>query len=124
MRALIVDDSRAMRIMLSRFMTELGFTCGEAGHGKEALAKLQQDGAPDVVLCDWNMPEMNGLEFVKAVRADAQYNALKIVMATTETEASQVSQAMEAGANEYLMKPFTKDSLQGKLEILGLASAA
>ncbi len=123
MRALIIDDSRAMRIMLSRFMGELGFECTEAGHGKDALGKLGEGPMPDVILCDWNMPEMNGLELVKAVRADGRYADIKIVMATTETEASQVNDAMAAGANEYLMKPFTKESLQGKLGILGLVAA-
>ncbi len=123
MRALIVDDSRAMRIMLSRFMGELGFECGEAGHGKDALARLSEGPIPDVILCDWNMPEMNGLELVKAVRADGRYADVKIVMATTETEASQVKDAMTAGANEYLMKPFTKESLHEKLSILGMAKA-
>lgn len=109
--------------MLSRFMVELGYECSEAGHGKDALARLGEGPMPDVILCDWNMPEMNGLELVKAVRADARYADVKIVMATTETESSQVSDAMTAGANEYLMKPFTKESLQGKLGILGLATA-
>ncbi len=124
MRALIIDDSRAMRIMLGRLMAELGFECSDAGHGKEAMVKLEQGPLPDVILCDWNMPEMNGLEVVKAVRADPKYAEVKIVMATTETEVSHVAQAIEAGANEYLMKPFTKDSLQGKLEIIGLSSPA
>lgn len=124
MRALIVDDSRAMRIMLTRFMTELGYECADAGHGKEALAKLEQIPLPDVMLCDWNMPEMTGIELLVAVRADPKYASMRVVMATTETESGHVAKAMESGANEYLMKPFTKDSLQAKLELLGLGTSA
>ncbi|MGE3617103.1 MAG: PleD family two-component system response regulator [Gemmatimonadales bacterium] len=119
---LIVDDSRAMRIMLARFMTELGFETRDASNGKEALVALGA-GLPDLVLVDWNMPEMNGLEFVQAVRADQRFNALPLVMVTTETEMSQMTKALEEGANEYVMKPFTKDVLQAKLEMLGLTQA-
>ncbi len=126
MRVLIVDDSRAMRIMLGRYLKELGFECSDAGDGKEALAQLAQlaQGAlPDLMLCDWNMPEMNGFELLQAVRAESKYAGIRIVMATTETESSNVAKALGAGANEYLMKPFTKDSLQAKLELIGLVSA-
>ncbi|MGE0441600.1 MAG: PleD family two-component system response regulator [Gemmatimonadales bacterium] len=122
MKVLIVDDSRAMRIMLARFMTELGFETRDASNGKEALVALGA-GLPDLVLVDWNMPEMNGLEFVQAVRADQRFNALPLVMVTTETEMSQMTKALEEGANEYVMKPFTKDVLQAKLEMLGLTQA-
>ncbi|MGE0552183.1 MAG: response regulator [Gemmatimonadales bacterium] len=124
MRALIVDNSRAMRIMLGRFMKELGFETADAEHGKAALAKLESEPLPDLMLCDWNMPEMNGLDLVKAVRAEGKYASVKILMVTTETELSHVTRAIEAGANEYLMKPFMKESLQAKVEVLGLGSPA
>lgn len=120
MRVLIVDDSRAMRTLLGRFTMELGFETSSAAHGQEALDKLQMEQPPDLLLCDWNMPTMNGLDLVKAVRADAKNDQIKIVMCTTETETATVILALEAGANEYLMKPFTRDALQAKLEMIGL----
>ncbi len=75
-----------------------------------------------VVLVDWNMPEMNGLEFVKAIRADAKYGAVPLMMAADETETDQMFRALEAGANEYLMKPFTDEAIAGKLRLLGVLS--
>ena len=92
----------------------------EAGHGLEALEKLKESGPLDLALVDWNMPEMNGYEFVCAVRKDDQYKDMKIMMVTTETEMAQVIKALEAGANEYVMKPFTKDMIVEKLTIMGL----
>lgn len=121
MRALVVDDSKAVRMILTRMLRELGFEVFEAGHGGEAMTQLEQIGAPDLALVDWNMPEVNGLEFVCRVRADHRYQGTRLMMVTTETEISQVQKALEAGANEYLMKPFTKDAVLGKLQLLGLA---
>lgn len=123
MRALIVDDSRAMRTMLGRMMAEFGFEILQAGHGKEALAVLEANGRPDVMLLDWNMPEMNGFELLVTVRGDARWSDLPIIMVTTETEMAQVAKAIEHGVNEYVMKPFTKDVLLSKLELLGLVTA-
>jgi len=79
---------------------------------------LQRISDVDLILVDWNMPEMNGLEFVMAVRSDRAFDAVRIMMVTTETEQVQVIRALEAGANEYLMKPFTKDVLVAKLSLL------
>ena len=124
MRVLIVDDSRAMRTMLGRMMAEFGFAVLQAGHGREALAVLEAEGRPELILLDWNMPEMNGFEVLTAVRADARFGDLPIIMVTTETEMGQVARALEHGASEYIMKPFTRDVLQSKLELLGLVSAA
>lgn len=124
MRVLIVDDSRAMRTMLGRMMTEFGFGILQAGNGREALAVLEAEGRPDVVLLDWNMPEMNGFEALTAIRADVRWAEVPIIMVTTETEMAQVARAIEHGASEYVMKPFTKDVLQSKLELLGLVSPA
>lgn len=120
MKALVIDDAKAMRIILKQIVESIGGQVEEAGNGKEGLAKLKSMGQADLVLVDWNMPEMNGLDFVRAVRADATYRKLPIMMVTTETEASQMGKALAAGANEYVTKPFTKDTIQGKLKLLGI----
>jgi two-component system chemotaxis response regulator CheY len=125
MNALIVDDSRAIRRILSGMLADIGFAVAEASHGKEALAHLQAHAAsasrPDLVLVDWNMPEMNGLELVQAVRRDERFASIPLMMVTTETEMAQVLRALEAGAQEYVMKPFTKEVIEEKLRVLGLA---
>lgn len=120
MHVLIVDDSRAMRSILSHILRQLGLQVSEAANGREALDRLQELDQVQLALVDWNMPQMNGLEFVRQVRADSRYNDLRLIMVTTETEASQLVTALEAGANEYVMKPFTKDVILEKLELLGL----
>lgn len=121
MQALVVDDSRAVRMMLKRMLTEAGFdTVSEAGHGIEALERLGEGPVPDVMLVDWNMPEMNGIDLLRTVRATPEYRAIPVVMVTTETEASQVVRALAAGASDYVMKPFTKDIIVEKLELLGI----
>jgi len=124
LRALIVDDSRAMRTILSRIVAGLGFETILAGDGKQALAVLSASPPPDLLLTDWNMPEMNGYELVCAVRAIPGYAGIKIVMVTTETEISQISAAIAAGADEYVMKPFTPEIMLDKLRMLGLAETA
>jgi two-component system, chemotaxis family, chemotaxis protein CheY len=121
-RALIVDDSRAMRLVIGRIMTDLGFEIADAANGREALDRLTAGPVPNVALVDWNMPEMNGFELVCALRANDRYRATRIVMVTTEVEMGQVVRALEAGADEYVMKPFTKDVLREKLELLQLVS--
>ena len=121
MQALVVDDSRATRAVLKQFLAELGFETREAGHGLEALERLKEMGKADLVLVDWNMPEMNGFDFVCAVRAERQYDEMPLIMVTTETEISQVAKSLKAGANEYVMKPFTKEVLLAKLDLLGIS---
>jgi two-component system chemotaxis response regulator CheY len=120
MRALIVDDSRTMRMIISNILQEIGFETGNASNGLEALAWIDQNGFPEVSCVDWNMPEMNGLEFVREVRQKPGNDSMKIMMITTESEADNVMAALESGANEYLMKPFTKDAVTDKLSLLGL----
>ena len=118
--ALVIDDSRAIRLVVSRILRELGYEVAEAGHGADALAQIQAGADPTVALVDWNMPTMNGLEFVQAVRSEARYADIRLMMVTSETEQSFVTSALEAGADEYLMKPFTREILIEKLAVLGL----
>ncbi|HUN89777.1 MAG TPA: response regulator [Terriglobales bacterium] len=123
MRALIVDDSSTMRSVLRMTLRGAGFETVEAGNGVEAVQRLTETGPVDLALVDWNMPRMNGFEFLCTVRANHDRDQMKIVMVTTETELSQVENALRCGANEYLMKPFTRDSVIEKLQILGLVGA-
>ncbi|CAN5235245.1 chemotaxis response regulator CheY [soil metagenome] len=123
MRALIVDDSRAVRSMIGRSLTQLGFEIFDAGNGREALQQLERLGPVDVAVVDWNMPEMSGYEFVRAVRADATYKTMRIIMVTSESELSRVTDALAAGADEYLMKPFVVEALRDKLALTGLQVA-
>jgi len=120
MRALIIDDSRAMRSILSRLMNELGFEVVTASNGLEGLERLREDDGIGLVLVDWNIPEMNGLEFVEAVRSDPSCDTIRLIMVTTETEKDRVIAAMDAGVDEYVMKPFTSAVLSEKLSFLGL----
>jgi len=119
-RALVVDDSRAVRMIVCRVLRELGYEAAEAGNGRQALEALQAGGPVDVILADWNMPEMDGLELLQAIRADSKYLGIPVVMVTTEAEVSQMVTALENGANEYIMKPFTKEILVDKLRLAGV----
>ena len=120
MRALVVDDSKAMRMILAKFLREIGVEVTEAGDGVEALARLNEGERVDVMLVDWNMPRMNGYELVCAVRANVLLAEVRIMMITTEISMENVEKALAAGANEYLMKPFTQEILREKLSMLGL----
>jgi two-component system chemotaxis response regulator CheY len=122
-RALVVDDSRAIRSIIGKTVRELGFEVLEAGHGREALERLAEAGKVDLILVDWNMPEMNGFDFLVAARQSPDWKDTIIMMVTTETEMSQMQRALDAGANEYVMKPFTRDVLREKLQLVGLATA-
>jgi two-component system chemotaxis response regulator CheY len=121
MKALVVDDSRAMRAILRKILRNVCSEVKEAEHGRSALDVLAGDGAIQLALVDWNMPVMDGLELVKAIRADKRLDSMRIMMVTTETELSQVARALEAGANEYLMKPFDEAAVVEKLTLLGLS---
>jgi len=122
-RALIVDDSRSIRVIIGRFLRELGFETLEAANGREALDVLSAAEKVDLALVDWNMPVMDGYQLVCELRRNPSRDDMRILMVTTETEIDRVSTALEAGASEYLMKPFTKDAIAGKLAILGLVEA-
>ncbi|PRY13985.1 response regulator [Kineococcus rhizosphaerae] len=120
MRALVVDDSRAMRKIIAGALRKLGYETVEAADGAEALKALEAGPLPDLATVDWNMPVMDGLTFVTQVRANRDYRALTLMMVTTEAEHGQIVRALAAGAHEYLIKPFTVESLEEKLSLLGL----
>jgi two-component system chemotaxis response regulator CheY len=122
MKALVVDDSRPIRRIEGEILRELGFETVEAGNGRQALERLAEGELPAVILVDWNMPEMDGLEFIRAVRGQAQYKNVVMLMVTTEVETSQMLRALSAGADEYLMKPFQREGLVDKLRLLGVVN--
>jgi two-component system chemotaxis response regulator CheY len=128
MLTMVIDDSRAMRLILKRIVAQLGFDVVEAGNGQEAMDYLTAnvlDGGgeiPGLALVDWNMPEMNGLEFVTAVRAEPRLRGMTLMMVTTESEQSQIVRALASGAHEYVIKPFTPDAIIDKLALLGLVA--
>ena len=124
MKALVVDDSRAMRSIIGKYLRELGFEVFEAASGMQALMDIRKIDGLSLVLVDWNMPEMDGCEFLKKVRTEEQFHDVPIMMVTTESEMEQVAVALEAGANEYLMKPFDKQGLLEKLLLLGVDPGA
>lgn len=124
MKILVVDDSRAMRMILRQILREVGFEdVSEAGHGLDALAHLDRHPDTALALIDWNMPEMNGLELLTALQQDTRFASMRRLMVTTESEMPQIVKALEAGASEYVMKPFTRDSLKEKLQMIGLEHA-
>jgi two-component system, chemotaxis family, chemotaxis protein CheY len=120
MQALVVDDSRVMRTILTQLLIDMKFTVMQAGDGAEALQMLEDGARPDVALVDWNMPVMDGLAFIKKCRANVEYRDLVLMMVTTESEQSQISRALAAGAHEYVVKPFTEEDIARKFEMLGL----
>jgi two-component system chemotaxis response regulator CheY len=120
-KALIVDDSRAVRMILAKTLKELGYEVREAANGREALEVIEAEKtAVALVLADWNMPEINGLDLLKQLRQNPELSRLVVIMVTTETELDQMAAALEAGANEYVMKPFTKEILVEKLQLVGI----
>jgi len=120
MRALIVDDSRFVRGYVRGLLREKGFECEEAADGQAALDLLRGANSFDIALVDWNMPVMNGLDMLKKLRAEG-FNGIKVMMVTTEAESDFIVRALDAGADEYLMKPFDGEALTEKLSMLGLA---
>jgi two-component system chemotaxis response regulator CheY len=107
-------------MIIRKLLTGIGYEVVEAAHGKEALARLETASNVAVAFIDWNMPEMDGLELVSAIRRDPTRDDMRLVMVTSETELERVQAALQAGANEYVMKPFTADILKEKLALLGL----
>jgi two-component system, chemotaxis family, chemotaxis protein CheY len=119
-RALVIDDSRAMRRIVSAALEGFGYETRQAGHGQEALYVLQEGYVPDLCTIDWNMPVMDGLQFVSAVRSNPAWRRVTIMMVTSESEHGQIVRALAAGAHEYVIKPFTADAIRDKLALLGL----
>jgi two-component system chemotaxis response regulator CheY len=117
---MVVDDSKAMRKILARILVEVGFDVVEAGDGVEALDVLRSDSDIALALVDINMPRMNGIELVRAVRDNLIWEELRLLMVTSETEATSVSAALEAGADEYATKPFDSMVILEKLRMMGL----
>jgi two-component system chemotaxis response regulator CheY len=122
MRALIVDDSRFVRGYLRGLLEEKGIECEEAADGQAGMDQLRSGMPFDLALVDWNMPVMNGLEMLEQMRAE-QFGDVKVMMVTTEAENDFILRALDAGANEYLMKPFDDEALTEKLAMLGLVEA-
>jgi two-component system, chemotaxis family, chemotaxis protein CheY len=117
---LIVDDSKVIRKVARHILETLHFSVDEAEDGQEALNRIDNQ-MPDVVLLDWNMPVMSGMEFLRNLRARNLANLPKIVFCTTENDSAHIRAAIEAGADEYVMKPFDRETLESKLQIVGVA---
>jgi two-component system chemotaxis response regulator CheY len=124
MRAVVVDDSRATRKLLSRMLSELGFDVQGADGGEEALEALRKEGPPDLMTIDWNMPGMTGNELVVAIRSEPDWEGIPLMMVTAISDQKHIREALSSGANEYVMKPFEKEDILEKIRILGLDSGA
>jgi two-component system, chemotaxis family, chemotaxis protein CheY len=117
---LVVDDSKVIRKVARHILETLNFSVDEAEDGREALTRCDAS-MPDVILLDWNMPVMGGMEFLRALRQSGAPDQPKVVFCTTENDLSHIRAAIEAGADEYVMKPFDRETLHAKLQIVGLA---
>ena len=117
---LVVDDSKVIRKVARNILEALHFSVREAENGREALIRCEED-MPDLVLLDWNMPIMGGIEFLRTLRQRSFDSQPKVVFCTTETDAAHIRAAIDAGANEYVMKPFDRETLEIKLQIAGFA---
>jgi two-component system chemotaxis response regulator CheY len=115
MRALSVDDSKMMRVILDKALHDIGYEVAEAADGHEALAQLNQGEPVDLMLVDWNMPVMSGYDLLRAVRAETRFNPVHILMLTVEGSMLEIEQALAAGADDYMTKPFRPEELREKL---------
>ena len=122
MKALIVDDSTFIREYLCKLLNRMGVVCAEAVDGSDALAVLESQADFDLMLLDLNMPVMNGLECVQALRKARLHPRMKVMMVTTEADNHFIAKALDNGADEFLMKPFTPESLREKMMLLGFAA--
>lgn len=120
MRALVVEDSSTIRKILCHYLKKMNIEVVEAVDGRDALERLKEMSLPDVVLVDWNMPVMSGIDFIRAVRETRTYDPLPLIMVTTNSDSEHLCTAMEAGANEFIQKPCTFEMLREKLDLLGL----
>jgi two-component system chemotaxis response regulator CheY len=117
---LVVDDSKVIRKVARHILETLNFSVDEAEDGREALSRCET-AMPDVILLDWNMPVMSGMEFLRALRQGDSGARPKVVFCTTENDIAHIRAAIDAGADEYVMKPFDRDTLESKLQIVGVA---
>jgi two-component system chemotaxis response regulator CheY len=120
LKALVLEDSSAMRAIICQYLQELRFHVAEAANGREGLERLQAMERVDVVLVDLHMPEMGGQDFLRAARAISRFERTPMMVVTTQSELASITASLEAGTNEYLMKPFDRKGLLEKLLILGL----
>jgi two-component system chemotaxis response regulator CheY len=120
MQALVVEDSRAMRTILTRILHGLGADVEQVEDAAKALEYFAGHDVPDLALVDWHLPGMNGLELVSTLRSDDRFSPMSIMMVTTECELDEISAALAAGANEYLIKPFTQEAVAEKLSLMGI----
>ena len=118
--ALILDDSKAIRAIVRSLLTDIGYEVLDASNGKAGLEVLEENESIDLVLVDWHMFPMDGLEFIKAVRGQKAYKDLTLVMVSNEIDESMIQTAKEAGANEYITKPFTAEIIVDKLRAVGI----
>jgi two-component system chemotaxis response regulator CheY len=116
---LIVDDSRVVRKVARKILEELGFSCSEAEDGQKAFEACTAQ-MPEAILLDWNMPIMNGIEFLRKLRVMPGGDIPKVIFCTTENDFSFIQEALSAGANEYIMKPFDSQIIKSKLEQIGI----
>ncbi len=116
---LVVDDSRVVRKVARRIIEDLGFSCNEAEDGQKAYETCQST-MPNVILLDWNMPVMSGIEFLEKLRMLDGGDTPKVIFCTTENDLGHIQRAMNAGADEYIMKPFDSEMIQSKLTQIGL----
>ena len=116
---LVVDDSRVIRKVACRILEDLHFATSEAEDGIAALQSCRQQ-MPELILLDWNMPNMNGIEFLKTLRRERNGTNPVVVFCTTENDVAHITEALNAGANEYIMKPFDREIIEAKLAEVGL----
>lgn len=119
MKVLIIDDSRTMRRLLASYLAPLASQTYEAGNGREALDVLEKEEAVDLALVDWDMPVMNGIDFVRVVRGDTRRSGIKLLMVTAHNNMESVTEAITAGADDFLMKPLTEEMVMDKLRMMG-----
>jgi two-component system chemotaxis response regulator CheY len=124
MKALIVDDSRVLRLHMGKMMQEMGWKTAEAENGSLALDMLREDGDFTLALMDVNMPEMDGLECVRRLRTEMKDHTVKVMMVTTIADGNVIADVLDDGADEFLMKPFTPENLRAKLQILSISPVA
>ena len=117
MRAIVIDDAKAMRMILRQMLGKLGFSVTEATDGDEGLRQLRSQGGADLALVDCNMPGLDGFGFLRAVRSEEGFSGLRVIMVTGEEEKAQADRAIQAGADEYLVKPFTREAVLAKLQL-------